>query len=167
MTYLSARQFSPRQLQPVFRHLAAGFHTRTAFGNGEAPRILAASAHIPQAQRTSPQPLGVGPPLHPWLPRPQRAVPPWPAGPAQLPHAAAQPCPVHAQPYPFMLSALTTALGMPPISLCRCSSDFRSSAVHLSVSAVGLLQFVFDCVRPARLSPRRSSLLLIYSCHRG
>jgi hypothetical protein len=68
---------------------------------------------------------------------------------------------------PFFFCALTTALGMPPISLRRCSSDFRSNALQLSLSAPAFPQFVFECVRPARLSPRRSSLVLTYSCHRG
>jgi hypothetical protein len=58
---------------------------------------------------------------------------------------------------PFVLGTLTTALCVPPISLCCCSGDFRSSAVHLRLSVVGFLQLVFHCVRPARLSFRRSS----------
>src|SRR5262249_41895277 len=127
-----------------------GFRTRSALGNGETSRILAASAHIPRTWPASPQPPCVGPPLHPWLRRQQRSVPPWPAGPAQLPYAAAQPHPVRAR------NAHDGSLRAADFALLLFG-DFRSSAVPLRLSAVGLLQFVFHCVRPARLSPRRSS----------
>jgi hypothetical protein len=58
---------------------------------------------------------------------------------------------------PFVFCPLSAMLGVPTISFCCCSAGFRSIAFHLGLSAVGLLQFVFDCVRPACLKPRRSS----------
>jgi hypothetical protein len=58
----------------------------------------------------------------------------------------------------FVFCPLSAALRVPPTSFCCCSDGFRSSAFHLGLTAVGLLQFVFDCVRPACLKPRRSSI---------
>jgi hypothetical protein len=39
---------------------------------------------------------------------------------------------------PFVFGALAAALGVPPISFCRCSGSFRSSPVHLRLSALDL-----------------------------
>jgi hypothetical protein len=44
---------------------------------------------------------------------------------------------------PFVFGALTSALGMPPISLCRCSGDFSSTALHLGLTAPTLQQVGF------------------------
>jgi hypothetical protein len=44
---------------------------------------------------------------------------------------------------PSMLSALAAALGVTPISLCRCSGGFRSTALHLGLSAPSIQQVGF------------------------
>jgi hypothetical protein len=43
---------------------------------------------------------------------------------------------------PFVFGPISATLRVPPTSFCCCSDGFRSSAFHLGLSAVGLLQFV-------------------------